>query len=59
MPDLRQQFIGDSRAFLSQDYLPKIERCVAQLTEEQIWSRTNNASNSIGECRRFAKPVPT
>ena len=48
MPDLSQQFIGDSRAFLSQDYMPKIERCVAQLTEEQIWSRTNDASNSIG-----------
>jgi len=28
--------------------MPKIERCLAQLTEEQIWSRTNDASNSIG-----------
>ena len=48
MSDLSQQFIGDSRTFLSQDYMPKIERCVAQLTDEQIWSRPNNASNSIG-----------
>jgi len=46
--DLSQQFIADSRAFLSRDYMPKIERCLAQLTEEQIWSRTNDASNSIG-----------
>lgn len=48
MSDLSQQFIGESRAFLSEDYMPKIERSVAQLTEEQIWSRTNDASNSIG-----------
>jgi len=48
MGDLSQQFLSDSRAFLTQDYLPKIERCVAQLTEEQIWSRSNSASNSVG-----------
>ena len=48
MSHLSQQFIGDSRAFLSQDYMPKIERCLAQLSEEQIWSRANDASNSIG-----------
>jgi len=48
MRDLSQQFLSDSRAFLSQDYLPKIERCMVQLTEAQIWSRGNNASNSIG-----------
>lgn len=48
MGDLSQQFISDSRAFLTQDYMPKIERCMAQLTEEQVWSRTNDPSNSIG-----------
>src|SRR6266436_6067252 len=48
MPDLSQQFISDSRAFLTQDYMPKIERCLAQLTEEQVWSRGNDPSNSIG-----------
>src|SRR6267142_5823453 len=48
MRDLSQQFISDSRAFLAQDYMPKIERCMAQLTEEQVWSRSNDASNSIG-----------
>ena len=46
--DVSQQFLSDSRAFLSQDYLPKIERCVSQLTPEQIWFRANDASNSIG-----------
>ena len=48
MSDLARQFLDDSRAFLTQDYLPKIERCVAQLTEKQIWARENDASNSIG-----------
>jgi uncharacterized damage-inducible protein DinB len=48
MPDLSQQFISESRAFLTRDYMPKIERCLAQLTDEQIWSRSNDASNSIG-----------
>jgi len=48
LPDVSQQFVGDSRTFLTQDYLPKIERCVSQLTPEQIWSRANDASNSIG-----------
>jgi uncharacterized damage-inducible protein DinB len=46
--DVSQQFLSDSRAFLTQEYLPKIERCVSQLTPEQIWFRTNDASNSIG-----------
>jgi uncharacterized damage-inducible protein DinB len=48
LPDLSRQFLSDSRAFLTHDYLPKIERCVSQLTPEQIWFRANDASNSIG-----------
>jgi len=48
MSDLSKQFISDSRAFLTEDYMPKIERCMAQLTEEQVWSRSNDPSNSIG-----------
>ena len=30
------------------DYLPKIERCLEKLTDEQIWWRANEESNSIG-----------
>lgn len=48
MPGISQQFLSDSRAFLTEDYLPTIERCVARLSNEQIWSRSNEASNSIG-----------
>jgi uncharacterized damage-inducible protein DinB len=47
-PDVSRQFLSDSRAFLTKDYLPKIERCVSHLTAEQIWFRANDASNSIG-----------
>jgi uncharacterized damage-inducible protein DinB len=48
MTDPSLQFLAESRRFLTDDYMPKIERCVAQLTDEQIWSRANEASNSIG-----------
>ena len=48
MSDVSKQFLDESRAFLTRDYLPAIESCVAQLTEQQIWSRSNEASNSIG-----------
>ena len=48
MASFPRQFLDDSRAFLTNDYMPKIERCVQQLSPEQIWSRSNGASNSIG-----------
>lgn len=48
MSGVSRQLLDESRAFLTKDYMPKIECCVAQLTEEQIWSRANDASNSIG-----------
>ena len=41
-------FIQESRRLLAQEYLPKIERCVEKLTDEQIWWRPNPESNSIG-----------
>ena len=41
-------FLADSRRFLMEDYLPNIERCVSLLTPEQVWSRPNEGSNSIG-----------
>lgn len=41
-------FIDYSRRLLAQDYLPKIERCLEQLSDEEVWWRPNEASNSIG-----------
>ena len=43
-----QAFIARASAFLMGDYLPKIERCLEKLTDEQIWWRANEESNSIG-----------
>src|SRR2546421_11692906 len=48
MSDIASAFIAQSRYHLSQDYLPKIERCLALLTDKQIWWRANSSSNSIG-----------
>jgi uncharacterized damage-inducible protein DinB len=41
-------FINAARAFLKDEYLPKIERCLERLSDEQIWWRANEDSNSIG-----------
>jgi uncharacterized damage-inducible protein DinB len=41
-------FIERAREFLTGEYLPKIERCLERLTDEQIWWRPNPDSNSIG-----------
>ena len=48
MIDSARIFVDDSRAFLMEDYLPKIERCLEALTDEDIWWRPNEESNSIG-----------
>ena len=41
-------FIERAVEFLLGDYQPKIERCLERLTDEQIWWRANEESNSIG-----------
>jgi len=41
-------FITHASNFLVSDYLPKIERCLEKLADEQIWWRANEESNSIG-----------
>ncbi len=41
-------FVDAARVFLRDEYLPKIERCLEQLTDAQIWWRSNEDSNSIG-----------
>ena len=45
---ISKAFIDRSSEFLVGDYLPKIERCLEKLTDEQIWWRANQESNSIG-----------
>lgn len=43
-----QAFIARSRSLLAEDYLPKIERCLELLDDQQIWWRANPESNSVG-----------
>jgi uncharacterized damage-inducible protein DinB len=41
-------FLAEARRHLSEDYLPKIERCLERLTDEQVWWRASERSNSVG-----------
>ena len=46
--DVSRRFLDCAADFLVSDYLPKIERCLEKLSDEQIWWRPNKESNSIG-----------
>lgn len=41
-------FLAEARRHLRADYLPKIERCLERLTDEQVWWRASERSNSVG-----------
>lgn len=45
---IAQAFLNRASQYLLGDYLPKIERCLEKLSDEQIWWRANEESNSIG-----------
>ena len=42
------EFIEASRAFLRDDYLPKLLHCVERMSDEDLWWRPNDVSNSVG-----------
>jgi uncharacterized damage-inducible protein DinB len=46
--DLTRSFLDASRERLLDTYWPRMRICVESLTDEQIWWRPNQASNSIG-----------
>lgn len=48
MSEIGQAFITRSRYHFAEDFLPKIERCLELLNDEQVWWRANPQSNSIG-----------
>ena len=43
-----EKFIACAHDYFIEEYLPEIERCLERLTDEQIWFRANEESNSIG-----------
>lgn len=47
-PNTSVQFVEFSRGKLLDQYWPRMRRCVESLSDEQIWWRPNDASNSIG-----------
>ena len=48
MSDINKLFIEKARSLLTACYQPKIERCLDELKDEQMWLRPNDVSNSIG-----------
>lgn len=48
MTGTAEHFIDKARNYLSSSYLPKIEQCLEALTDEDVWWRPNEESNSIG-----------
>jgi uncharacterized damage-inducible protein DinB len=46
--NLGDAVIADARTLLRVDFLPKLERCIESLSEDDVWWRANDASNSIG-----------
>jgi len=48
MNEIGAAFVLKARDLFTNDYLPKIERCLERLTDEQVWWRPNEESNSIG-----------
>lgn len=47
-PSPVQEFIDASRVFLKDDFLPKLKYCLEQMSNEEIWWRPNENSNSAG-----------
>ena len=48
MADIARAFVDQSRSLLLTAYLPRIERCLEKLSDEEIWWRPRDESNSIG-----------
>ncbi|HWP83508.1 MAG TPA: DinB family protein [Bacteroidota bacterium] len=46
--DVDAEFLKYSRRRLLREYLPKIERCLELLSDEDVWWRAHESNNSIG-----------
>jgi uncharacterized damage-inducible protein DinB len=43
-----QEFVEASRMFITQEFLPMLAHCLERMSEEDIWWRPNDRSNSVG-----------
>ena len=46
--DVTSEFLAFSRSKLMDEFWPRMQTCVAPLTDQQVWWRPNDASNSVG-----------
>src|SRR5262249_8898770 len=46
--DVLRSFVDQSRNLLTSSYLPRIQRCVEKLSDQEVWWRANPESNSVG-----------
>jgi uncharacterized damage-inducible protein DinB len=47
-PDVTQLFLDFSRSKLVNEYWPRLRACVESLSDEELWWRPNEVSNSAG-----------
>lgn len=43
-----QLYLAQASRYLEEDFMPKIRKCVNGLSEEEVWWRPNDHSNSVG-----------
>ena len=48
MDDNGTLFLSKSRSYLTESYLPKLERALDMVSDDDVWWRPNEASNTIG-----------
>ena len=46
--ELTTAFIAEIKRRLFEENIPRLKKCLSELTTEQIWYRPNNSSNSVG-----------
>ena len=46
--EIHAEFIKEIRRRLINESLPRLHKCLSELTEEEIWERPNESSNSVG-----------
>jgi len=48
MSGVSETFLTKARSLLTLEYLPKIEQCLEQLSDDEVWWRACEESNSVG-----------
>jgi uncharacterized damage-inducible protein DinB len=46
--EIGEAFLLQARSHLNEDFMPKIARCLEQLSEEDVWWRAHETNNSVG-----------